>query len=101
MTRDKKWLLNICCKIATSPHKGLMNSVSRSFNISNFISRHSLVLQRIDVLKKLRKVHRKTPLLEYILVKIHVSNLQSETLIKGRDTSAGVFWVRLAISSRS
>ena len=57
---------------------------SRSFNISN------LVFGCIDVLKKSLKIHRKTPVLECILIKMQASNLQSETLIKKRDTSTGV-----------
>ena len=44
----------------------------------------------MDVFKKLRKVHRKTPLLECILIKMQASNLQCETLIE-KEMPAQVF----------
>ena len=54
----------------------------RSSNISNFISSRLQVFGRIDVLKKLCKVHRKTPALECILIKMQASNIRFEILIK-------------------
>ena len=54
----------------------------RSSNISNFISSRFQVFGRINVLKKLCKVHRKTPVLECILMKMQASNIRFEILIK-------------------
>ena len=54
----------------------------RSSNISNFISSRLQVFGHIDVLKKLCKVHRKTPVLECILIKIQAPNIRFEILIK-------------------
>ena len=59
-----------------------MNWISTFFNISNFISSRSQVFRRRAVFKRLRKVHRKTLVLEWILIKMQASNLQFQTLIK-------------------
>ena len=58
----------------------LMHWISRSFNISNFISSGSQVFSRIDVLKKLRKVQRKTPALKCILIKMQTLTFFVEQL---------------------
>ena len=47
-----------------------MKWISRSFNISNFISSHSQVFGRIDVPKKLRKIHVKALVLECTFNKV-------------------------------
>ena len=60
-----------------------MNWIRRSSNISKFISSRLQAFGRIDVLKKSHKVHRTTPVLEFLLLKMQASNLQSENLIKG------------------
>ena len=60
----------------------LMNWISRSFNISIFISSRLKLFGCIDVLKKIREVHSKVSVLECILIKMLASNLQYEILIK-------------------
>ena len=65
----------------------LMNWISRSFNISIFISSPLKLFDCIDVLKKLREVHSKVSVLECILIKMLASYLQYETLIK-KETGA-------------
>ena len=59
----------------------LMNIVNRSFNFSNLISSHLHEFFLVDILKELHKIHRKASVLECLLIKIQVSNLQSGTLI--------------------
>ena len=59
-----------------------MNRISESFYIANFISSLSQVFNRIYVLKNLGSIHSKAPVLECILIKQQVFNLQFETLIK-------------------
>ena len=60
-----------------------MTLISRSSNISNFISSHSQVFSRFDLLKN-------SPLLECVFNKVAGIQCQSVTLIK-KETSAQVF----------
>ena len=63
-----------------------MTLISRSSNISNFISSHSQVFSRFDLLKN----YAKPPLLECVFNKVAGIQCQSVTLIK-KETSAQVF----------
>ena len=70
-----------------------MNWISQSFNIFNFISSRSKVFGGIDVIKKLLKLHKKTPVCSSVfLITLQASNLLSENLIK-KETPVQVFFV--------
>ena len=67
-----------------------MNWINRSFNISNVIRSRSQSFGRINTLKKLCKILRKTPALVCILIKMQASNLQPEIFIK-KETPSRIF----------
>ena len=54
-----------------------MNCISGSFNISNFISSRSQLFDYIDVIKKLRNIQRKIPVLKSILIKLQASPISN------------------------
>ena len=68
-----------------------MKWISRSFNISNFISSHSQVFGRIDVPKKLRKIHVKALVLECTFNKVAGPQSPDWNFNSEKDTSTGVF----------
>ena len=70
----------------------LMNWISQSFNISNFITSRSQVFDHLGVLKNFsRKIHMKKLVLKSVFNKFQASNVQLATFIT-KETSAQVFF---------
>ena len=68
-----------------------MNWISQSFDISNFVSSRLKFFSGIDFLKKLLKLHKKTPVCSSVFsITLQASNLPAENLIK-KETPAQVF----------